>query len=106
MLTPLDCEFHPRSDAVDEGLKILHEFRFRDVQGLKWHSFDNDSAIHRASVEDVLLAKSDPPPRPVGWCFAAGQELFLAARQELCGVGPAAPGGRIASPPQAVSPAT
>jgi hypothetical protein len=27
---------------------------------------------------------------------------FLAARQELCGVGPAAPGGRIASPPQPV----
>jgi hypothetical protein len=30
----------------------------------------------------TLLAKSDPPPRPVGWCFAAGQERGFAAGQE------------------------
>jgi hypothetical protein len=41
----------------------------------------------------TLLAKSDPPPRPVGGCFAAGQERILAAQQMLSG-GPAGPGGR------------
>src|ERR1017187_401488 len=41
----------------------------------------------------TLLTKSDPPPRPVGWCFAAGQERIFAARQMLCG---------LAVPPPAV----
>src|ERR1022692_2710611 len=38
-----------------------------------------------ARNDHALLAKSDPPPRPVGWCFAAGQELSCRTARAVWG---------------------
>ena len=46
------------------------------------NTFDMAAASALARNYPTLLAKSDPPPRPVGWCFAAGQERGFAAGQE------------------------
>jgi hypothetical protein len=39
-----------------------------------------------ARNDPTLLAQSDPPPRPVGWCLAAWQERVFAVRQTLGGL--------------------
>jgi len=53
-----------------------------------------------ARNDPTLLAKSDPPPRPVGWLFAAGKERFLP-HGKCCAGWPFCPYRSISSPAHA-----
>jgi len=65
----------PRPLSLWKGIAVA-----RYLKLLAWEA----SALARN--DPTLLAKSDPPPRPPGWCFAAGQERIFAAGQMLCGL--------------------